>query len=181
MTHLCPQCNRVLATEDGLRIHQSISHALVPAPAAAVAAPPGAAPPLPAGQVSGAWRDAPPPAATERVATPPADPGAASGRLATRTVVGIILVNLLLQGLMLAITATSHLRTRPAIILSLVMGLLFYVATVIYVTVRAGELQVRPVWVRGPAAGAARLGLCIGAGAAALLSALTWAAAGHAV
>jgi membrane protease YdiL (CAAX protease family) len=182
LMHPCPQCSRVLATADGLRVHQSMSHAPraveVAEPASVVAGMPR---PMPAHGARD-WASAPPPAASDRVwAAPPVPPRASRGGLATRTVVGIIVANLVLQGMVLAITLSSHLRPRAALVLSLVMGLLFYGATVTYVTVRAGELNVRATWLHGSASKAAALGLLAGAGAAAGLSIVMWAAVGHAV
>jgi len=169
----CPHCGKVLGTPNGLWVHESFSHA---APAAQV----------PAGVAAGGpetpqWSSAPPPSASDRVWETPAPARPGSGGLATRTVVGIIVANLVLQGMALAITLTSHLRPRAALVLSLGMGLLFYGATLTYVAVRAGELDVRPRWLIGPAPKAASIGLLTGAGAAAGLSVLMWAAAGHAV
>jgi membrane protease YdiL (CAAX protease family) len=122
------------------------------------------------------WSPPPPPAPP-----PPGPTAPRHSRLATRTVVGIILANLVVQAMAAATAAAGHLSTNASLVLSLVVALGFYAGAAVYVAVRSNELGVRAIWLSGPAPRAVLLGLVVGGGAAAGLSIAMRAAVGHTV
>src|SRR5947209_11372914 len=98
---------------------------------------------------------------------------------AVRLAVGVILLNILLTGSMLALVREGHLEESTAITIGTWLGLLFY--GVVLAMMTGPLLTLRPAWLRGDPATARLLGAEVGFGAAMVLIVLGWAASGHPV
>ncbi|TMK89384.1 MAG: CPBP family intramembrane metalloprotease [Actinobacteria bacterium] len=98
---------------------------------------------------------------------------------AVRLAVGVILLNILLTGFMLALVREGHIEESTAITIGTWLGLLFY--GVVLAMMTGPLLTLRPAWLRGDPATARLLGAEVGFGAAMVLIVLGWAASGHPV
>ena len=119
----------------------------------------------------------PPTAAGDQVRAP--RPGA--GRRAVRTVVGIILANVVLQVVMAQMASDRHLDASGVLKVNLGFSVAFFGGMAILVALRGYELDISARWLVGPRARAVVTGLVIGAAAAAVLATLLALSVGHAV
>jgi membrane protease YdiL (CAAX protease family) len=110
-----------------------------------------------------------------------AQPVPVAGRKATRTVIGFIVANVALQGVMYLVGNANHWGIGTSLRASLLSGAFFYGVAACVIGMRADDLHIHPVWLRGPAKEAIALGAAVGGAVAVVLSAVMFLGAGHAV
>lgn len=111
----------------------------------------------------------------------PAGPVQRAGSRAGRTVVGIIVVNLVIQvGVFVAATA-NHMDQAAIVRLSLGVGLAFYAASALWVLARSASLGLRPHLGRETALVGAAEGFVVGGGLALLMVGVLRLLLGHPV
>jgi hypothetical protein len=96
-----------------------------------------------------------------------------------RTVAGVILLNVVIQGFTASLAARSGAETGDAIRLSLFSGVLFFAFAALWVLGRSTVLGVRPVVRSGSALAGAAEGGVVGAGLAIVFTAVAYVASGH--
>jgi membrane protease YdiL (CAAX protease family) len=109
------------------------------------------------------------------------EPEVKAGRKAGRTVVAIILLNLVIQAVEVGLFIATRTPPATAIRISLFSGLLFYGFSTLWVLARSAELGLRPRLGRSTALTGAAEGFVIGGGLAVLLVAILRIAEGHPV
>jgi membrane protease YdiL (CAAX protease family) len=113
--------------------------------------------------------------------TPVRPPRPGAGRRAVRTVVGIIVANVVLQVVMAQMAADRHLDASGILKVNLGFSVAFFGGMAILVALRGYELDISARWLVGPVARAVVTGLVIGAAAAAVLATVLALSVGHMV
>ncbi|MGH9278939.1 MAG: lysostaphin resistance A-like protein [Acidimicrobiales bacterium] len=106
-------------------------------------------------------------------------PTAKAGRKATRTVVWIIVANLLITGFELAWFATTDVAPARAVAISFVTGIMFYAVCAVWVNLRSFELGLKAQWGTATARRGIIEGFVVGGGAAVLVTAVLRLALGR--
>ncbi|MGH9279077.1 MAG: lysostaphin resistance A-like protein, partial [Acidimicrobiales bacterium] len=107
-------------------------------------------------------------------------PTAKAGRKATRTVVKLILANLLLTGFEIFFFAATGTPPARAIAISFVIGIMFYAICATWVNLRSFDLGLRARWGKDTARAGVLEGFIVGASAAVLVTAVLRLALGRA-
>lgn len=110
-----------------------------------------------------------------------AEPVHHAARKAAVTVAGIVLLNLVLQGIEIGIFIANHVELRTQIRISLFTGLAFYAVVTVWVLLRSARLGIVPRTGRSSALHGAAEGFVVGGVMATLLFAVLRLAEGHAV
>ncbi len=103
------------------------------------------------------------------------------GSRATKTIVGVIVSNLVVQFGVLAIGNAQHWDPTQALWAFVFVGVFYFAVIACVVALRSDSLGLRPVWLIGSAYRAVGVGFATGAIAALLLGALGFLASGHPV
>jgi membrane protease YdiL (CAAX protease family) len=167
----CPRC---LARFDTVAPAPAVRAGTAGARGSVASLAPPAAPPRPPSMYT---PYTPPPAASEPA---PADTEAGGHtRSITPTVVKAILLGVVLQGVVYAISRGLRLDPAPAVALALGLTLAFYLVVFSMVQGRLLDSGVRPIWHIGPPGTALVMGVVVGSLQAGVVVALSSLLAGH--